>query len=117
MRFAKKALLVSSALALVAGMPTSVAERLNGAIGYVNQSYIRGKVKAAALKNFSGDFLKPSVAAGATALNGITLDHDIAGRNPNPSAKGVYPIATLTWVLAYEKGNGKDTAVVKEAFN
>ena len=88
-----------------------------GAIGYVNQSYIRGKVKAAALQKLSGEFLKPSVAAGATALNGITLDQDLAGTNPNPSAKGAYPIATLTWVLAYKTGNRNDAAVVKEAFN
>ena len=88
-----------------------------GAIGYVNQSYIRGNVKAAALQNKAGEFLKPSVAAGARALNGITLDKNLAGKNPNPTAKGAYPIATLTWVLAYETGNGADAAVVKEAFN
>ena len=88
-----------------------------GAIGYVNQSYIRGNFKAAALQNLSGEFLKPSVAAGATALNGITLDKDLAGKNPNPTAKGAYPIATLTWVLAYKTGNGANAAVVKEAFN
>ena len=88
-----------------------------GAIGYVNQSYIRGNVKAAALQNLSGEFLKPSVAAGATALNGITLDKNLAGKNPNPTAKGAYPIATLTWILAYKTGNGADAAVVKEAFN
>merc|ERR1711896_58140 len=41
-----------------------------GAIGYVNQSYIKGNVKAAALQNLSGEFLKPSVEAGAKALNG-----------------------------------------------
>ena len=94
-----------------------VIKNTKGAIGYVNQSYIRGKVKAAALQNLSGEFLKPSVVAGATALNGITLDQDLAGKNPNPSAKGAYPIATLTWVLAYKTGNRNDAAVVKEAFN
>ena len=88
-----------------------------GAIGYVNQSYIRGNVKAAALQNLSGEFLKPSVAAGATALNGISLDKNLAGKNPNPTAKGAYPIATLTWVLAYKTGNGANAAVVKKAFN
>ncbi len=94
-----------------------VIQNRMGAIGYVNQSYIKGNVVAAALQNKSGEFLKPSLVAGATALNGITLDQDLAGKNPNPSAKGAYPIATLTWVLAYEKGNGKDAAVVQEAFN
>ena len=94
-----------------------IIENRVGAIGYVNQSYIRGKVKAAALQNKSGEFLKPSVSSGARALNGITLDKDLAGTNPNPSAKGAYPIATLTWVLAYRTGNGNKTESVKAALN
>ena len=88
-----------------------------GAIGYVNQSYIKGNVKAAALQNKSGEFLMPSVEAGAVALNGISLDKNLAGKNPNPTAKGAYPIATLTWVLAYKTGNGTNAEVVKDAFN
>ena len=84
-----------------------------GAIGYVNQSYIKDKVVAAALQNKSGEFVKPSVEAGALALNGITLDENLAGVNPNPEAKGAYPIATLTWILAYETGNGRKTDAVK----
>ena len=95
----------------------AVIQNRVGAIGYVNQSYIRGKVVAAALQDKSGEFLKPSVSSGAKALNGIKLDSDLAGKNPNPSAKGAYPIATLTWVLAYKKGNGANAAAVQEAFN
>ena len=88
-----------------------------GAIGYVNQSYIKGEVVAAALQNKSGEFIKPSVEAGAIALNGITLDENLAGVNPNPEAKGAYPIATLTWILAYETGNGRKTEAVKETLS
>ena len=55
--------------------------------------------------------------AGAITLNQITLDQNLAGENPNLSAAGAYPIATLTWVLAYKTGNRNDAAVVKEAFN
>ena len=94
-----------------------VIQNTPGAIGYVNQSYIKGNVKAAALQNLSGQFLKPSVEAGAKALNGITLDENLAGKNPNPTAKGAYPIASLTWILAYEEGNGRNTKAIKEAFN
>ena len=65
-----------------------VIQNTPGAIGYVNQSYIKGNVKAAALQNLSGEFLKPSAEAGAKALNGITLDENLAGKNPNPTAKG-----------------------------
>jgi len=95
----------------------AVIKRTNGSIGYVNQSYIQGPVVAAALQNKSGEFLKPSVDSGARALNGITLDSDLAGTNPNPSAKGAYPIATLTWVLAYKNGNGAKGVAIKKAFN
>ena len=87
-----------------------------GAIGYVNQSYIKGVVKPAALQNKLGDFILPSVESGSIALNGIVLDENLAGTDPNPEAKGAYPIATLTWVLAYETGNGKNTEAVKETF-
>ena len=88
-----------------------------GSIGYVNQSYIKDKVVAAALQNKNGEYVKPSVEAGALALNGITLDENLAGTDPNPEAEGAYPIATLTWVLAYETGNGKKTEAVKETLS
>ena len=88
-----------------------------GTIGYVNQSYVKGVIKAAALQNLSGEFLKPSTEAGAKALNGITLDRNLAGKNPNPTARGAYPIATLTWILAYETGNGSKTKAIKESLN
>ena len=89
----------------------------DGAIGYVNQSYIKGEIKAAALQNLSGQYLKPSTESGAKALNGITLDENLAGKNPNPTAKGAYPIATLTWILAYEEGNGRNTKAIQKSLN
>ena len=84
-----------------------------GAIGYVNQSYVKGEIRAAELQNKNGDFVAPTVESGALALNGITLDENLAGTNPNPAAEGAYPIATLTWVLAYETGNGNKTEAIK----
>ena len=88
-----------------------------GAIGYVNQSYVKGEVRAAELQNKNGDFVAPSVESGALALNGITLDENLAGTDPNSAAEGAYPIATLTWVLAYETGNGRKTEAVKETLS
>ena len=93
-----------------------VIQNTPGAIGYVNQSYIKGKVRAAALQNLSGEFVTPNTEAGAIALNGITLDKNLAGKNPNPTAKGAYPIATLTWILAYETGNGRTTKAIQDTF-
>ena len=98
-----------------AGVAGNIRNQI-GSIGYVNQSYIKGEVVAAALENKNGEFITPSVESGALALNGITLDENLAGTNPNPSAEGAYPIATLTWVLAYETGNGNKTEAVKDTF-
>ena len=80
---------------------------------YVNQSYVKDEIVAAALQNKNGEFIKPSVESGALALNGISLDENLAGTDPNPEAKGAYPNATLTWVLAYETGNGNKTEAIK----
>ena len=88
-----------------AGVAGSIRTTL-GSIGYVNQSYVKGEIRAATLQNKNGDFVAPSVESGSLALNGITLDENLAGTDPNPAAEGAYPIATLTWVLAYETGNG-----------
>ena len=93
-----------------------VIQTTPGSIGYVNQSYIKGNVKAAAIQNLSGEYVKPTVEAGAIALNSISLDENLAGNNPNPKAKGAYPIATLTWILAYETGNGKNTKAIQDMF-
>jgi len=93
-----------------------VIQNTPGAIGYVNQSYIKGNVKAAALQNLSGEFVTPNTESGAIALNGIKLDNNLAGKNPNPTDKGAYPIATLTWILAYEKGNGRNTKAIQDTF-
>ena len=90
-----------------------VIKNTPGSIGYVNQSYIDDVVRPAALQNKLGDFVLPSVDAGAKALNGIQLDENLAGTNPSPEAEGAYPIATLTWILAYETGNGKNTDAIK----
>jgi len=94
-----------------------VIKNTPGAIGYVNQSYIDDVVRPAALQNLNGDFVKPSVEAGALALNGIELDENLAGKNPNPTKAGAYPIATLTWILAYETGNGRNTEAIKSSLS
>ena len=98
-----------------AGVAGNIRNQI-GSIGYVNQSYIKGEVVAAALENKNGEFITPSVESGSLALNGITLDENLAGTDPNPAAEGAYPIATLTWVLAYETGNGNKTEAVKDTF-
>ena len=86
-----------------------------GAIGYVNTGFVRpNKLQAAVLQNKAGKFVGPSAVTGAAALNGIKLDPvTLAGDDPNPAGAQAYPIATLTWILAYKNGYapGKAEAV------
>merc|ERR1712139_348104 len=82
-----------------------------GKLTWAHRSDGSGTTKA--FTNSMEAFSNPSVEAGAKALNGITLDENLAGKNPNPTAKGAYPIASLTWILAYEKGNGRNTRAIK----
>jgi phosphate transport system substrate-binding protein len=89
-----------------------------GAIGYVNTGFVKAnKLQAAAVQNKSGQFILPTAKSGAIALNSITLDNNLAGENPNPSASGAYPISTLTWILAYKTGNGAKTGDIQQALN
>jgi phosphate transport system substrate-binding protein len=97
----------------VAGVLTNTP----GSIGYVNQAYVKGNLKAAALGNKAGRFVKPSLASGAAALNNIRLDSMLAGTDPNPAGAGSYPISTLTWVLAYRSGNGAKTGSIRKAIS
>jgi phosphate transport system substrate-binding protein len=97
----------------VAGILATTA----GSIGYINQSFVKGNLKAAAVQNKSGEFVLPSYASGSKALNGIVLDKNLAGQDPNPAARGAYPIATLTYLLAYKTGNGAKTDAIKETLN
>jgi phosphate transport system substrate-binding protein len=90
-----------------------------GAIGYVNTGFVRAnKLQAAAVQNKAGQFVLPTAKSGAIALNSITLDSNLAGENPNPSASGAYPISTLTWILAYKSGNGaRKAGDIQQALN
>ena len=85
-----------------------------GSIGYLNQAFVKGVLKAAAVQNKAGQFVLPNATSGAKALASIKLDKNLAGSNPNPSASGAYPIATLTYLLFYAKGNGSKAAGLRE---
>lgn len=86
-----------------------------GSIGYVNQAFVKGKLKAAALQNKDGNYVLPTLAGGAAALNNIQLNAQLAGEDANPSGAKSYPISTLTWILAYETGNGIKAGKIREA--
>ena len=85
-----------------------------GSIGYLNQAFVKGALKAAAVQNKAGQFVLPNATSGAKALAGIKLDKNLAGVDPNPSASGAYPIATLTYILFYAKGNGSKAEGIRQ---
>ncbi|MCP9774910.1 phosphate ABC transporter substrate-binding protein PstS [Cyanobium sp. WAJ14-Wanaka] len=96
---------------------SGVVSTTPGTIGYMSQSFVKGAIKAAAVQNKAGQFVLPGFKSGKAALSGITLDRDLAGGNPNPSASGAYPITTLTYLLLYKTGNGAKTDALKQMLN
>jgi len=88
-----------------------------GSIGYVNQAFVKGPLKAAAIQNRAGKFVKPGLKGGTAALSAIRLDSNLAGEDPNPIGAESYPIATLTWILAYKNGNGEKADEIRKAID
>jgi len=95
----------------VAGVLTNTP----GSIGYINQAYVKGAIKAAAIQNKAGNFVKPNLKSGSAALSNIKLDSMLAGEDFNPAGADSYPMSTLTWILAYEKGNGSKAGTIRKA--
>ena len=93
----------------VAGVLTNTP----GSIGYVNQAYVKGKIKAAAVQNKAGKFVTANDTTGAAALNGVKLDANLGGEDCNPAGVNAFPIASFTWILAYQKGNGAKASDVR----
>ena len=96
---------------------SGVIQQTPGSIGYLNQSYVRGVIKAAAIQNKAGKFVKPTALSGAAGLDNIKLDAMNAGEDPNPAGVKSYPIVTLTWILAYKTGNGDKAKDIQKALN
>ena len=79
-----------------------------GAIGYIELAYAsQNKLPTAHVKNVQGEFVAPSIAsvtaaaAGASSALPATTDYRISIVNA-PGA-GVYPIASFTWIILYQK--------------
>ena len=89
-------------------------QQVKGAIGYVETSYVRGALQAAAIQNAGGTYAKPTAAEAAQALASIDLGPALTGSNPNPQAG--YPIVTFTWVLLYKSGNGAKLPALQTTF-
>ena len=82
-----------------AGVAGSI-KQTPGALGYVNQSYIKGTIKEAWIENKPGNFVKATAETSGSGLSKIELDDKLRGANPNPDGENSYPIVSLTWILA-----------------
>jgi phosphate transport system substrate-binding protein len=94
----------------VAGLVTQVP----GSIGYVELIYaLQSHIRYGPVQNMAGEFVKASVgsvtAAAAEAAGRMPADFRVS--ITNAPGKGVYPIASFTWLLLYE--NPKDKAQAK----
>ncbi len=87
-----------------------------GAIGYVNQAYLRGDVKPAAVQNRDGKFVLPDSKSGAAALNNVRLDGRLGGADCNPAGADSFPIVAFTWIVAYQSGQGEQKAEAVRTF-
>jgi phosphate ABC transporter, phosphate-binding protein len=87
-----------------------------GSIGYVNQAFVRGDLKSAAIQNKEGNFVVADEKSGAAALNGVELDERLGGEDCNPAGADSFPIVAFTWILAYGNGYGAEKAEAMRTF-
>jgi phosphate transport system substrate-binding protein len=73
-----------------------------GSVGYVSYEFAReAGLDIALLENHAGEFVGPTEASTAAAFAGAELPDNMRLYIADPSARGAYPIVTLTWVLLY----------------
>ncbi|HEX7019442.1 MAG TPA: phosphate ABC transporter substrate-binding protein PstS [Gemmatimonadaceae bacterium] len=78
-----------------------------GAIGYVELSYARqNNLPSAQIQNAAGEWVAPTLesvtAAAADAAAKLPANTDYRISIVNAQGKGVYPIASFTWILVYK---------------
>ena len=90
---------------------TGLVKQTPGSIGYVELVYaLQNKIDYGTVQNSAGEFVKASIpsvtAAAAAAVKAMPKDFRVS--ITNAPGKGVYPMASFTWLLFYE--NPKDKA-------
>jgi phosphate transport system substrate-binding protein len=87
-----------------------------GAIGYVELAYAHeNKLPVAEMKNSSGAYIMPGVAAVTAALAAATIPDDFRFSMVNSPGPDAYPIAGATWLLVYaeQKDHAKGEKLVQ----
>jgi phosphate transport system substrate-binding protein len=87
---------------------TATIKQTPGAIGYIEYGYGKlTKADSAVLQNKAGNYVAASDKSGAATLASATLGPDLRGWIEDPASADAYPIATFTWLLAYQKQDAK----------
>ena len=92
-------------------------KKIPGSIGYLSSAHINESIQTAAIENWSGEFIQPTIESGSIALKNLDIENKLAQVNPNPKEKGAYPISTLTWIWVYKSGYGEKLNNIKIALN
>jgi phosphate transport system substrate-binding protein len=92
------------------GMATMLSTTL-GSVGYIESTYIRAPLQAAALQNRQGQFVRPDRSSGALALASFVLDSRLLGMAPDPASG--YPIVNLNWMIAHTSGSSDRLQALK----
>jgi phosphate transport system substrate-binding protein len=90
-----------------------------GAIGYTEPVYAKqNQILYGPVKNAAGKFVLASTASvtAAAAAAAAHMPPDFRVSITNPPGDDVYPIASFTWLLLYEKPQDKDKAAVMVDF-
>ncbi len=78
-------------------------QQMAGTIGYVEYSYAQQLgMTVAALENQAGQYVLPGVESAAKALSSLDLPDNLRAFLPDPEGDDAYPIATYSWILAYQ---------------
>jgi phosphate transport system substrate-binding protein len=89
----------------------------DGAVGYVGFEFAdKMGLKAAALENREGRFVKPSFESCRAALASAELPENLRVFTPDPKGAHSYPIATYSWLLLRKKYKNPETATALREF-
>jgi phosphate transport system substrate-binding protein len=96
-----------------------IVKSTDGAIGYVDFSDAKAlKLKFASVKNKDGKFVAPTVKATTAAVEKAQVNQDLTFNPLNAAGKDAYPIASPTWILAYQSySDSAKTTAIKNFLN
>lgn len=91
----------------------------DGAVGYVDFSDAKAlKLKFASVKNKAGKFVAPSLKGTTAAIDKAQVNQDLTYNPLNAAGASAYPIASPTWILAYQNySDSAKTSAIKSFLN